>query len=149
SSAANYTNLYHNTINISGTPTGGAYDSYCYYTNLASVHAFTNNIFVNTRSNGGSATGKNVAVGVRNNASNNNNTFTNNDYYAPGTAGYVGNNAGGFYQTLAAWKTKMGAYEIGGMNINPVFTNSVGTTALSYEPSDLTLFGVSGTGVTT
>ena len=130
--------IYHNTVYISGTPVTGANNSYGYYSTGTGI-MLSNNLLVNDRSNGGSSTAKHIALhadassGV---------VSTNNDLYAPNTGGYVGELGTTAYQTLSAWQTVRGAYEVNSLNIDPLFTTEGGTTATNYKTSStVTLSG--------
>ena len=142
---ATSTSSYHNTIYISGSPTSGAFNSYCEFSSgPATIKYYKNNIFVNARSNNG-ATGSHYALYL-----NTTNTGTlgvdGNDYYVSGTGGVLGRYSTDML-TLTDLKTATGQ-DASSVNYNPTFANAAGTNATDYIPSDM-YKGVSGTGVTT
>uniref|UniRef100_UPI001375B5D7 hypothetical protein n=1 Tax=Candidatus Oscillochloris fontis TaxID=2496868 RepID=UPI001375B5D7 len=124
--------LYYNTIYISGVPETGSNKSYCYYSSGTGVQ-LTNNLLVNARSNGGSATGKHIALHADVSSYV---VGSNNDLYAPNTGGYVGELGSTAYQTLSAWQTARGAYEVNSLNVDPSFTTAGGTAATDYKTAD-------------
>lgn len=120
-------NFYHNSVYLSGTQASGpnptaAFDS----TGSGNARTYQNNIFVNTRSNSGSATGKHYAVrysgtdltGL---------TADGNLFLASGTFGVIG-----YYladcSTLASWKAATGQ-DATSLNADPRYLNPTGTAA--------------------
>ncbi len=133
------TNVYNNTVYISGTPTAGSAASYC-LTSLVNTNNrnFRNNIFVNTRSGG---TGKHygsyitVAGGTI--------TSDYNNYYVTGTTGYAG------YYGVDIAKTEkvvVTAQDANSSVASPGITP--GSTPESFKGT-VALTGARGTGITT
>jgi hypothetical protein len=143
-SAGRTTQLYFNTIRIGGASTTGAKGSYALWSqSLLNTRDFRNNIFANARSNSG-GTGSHYAVYL-NYAENTNLTMDNNDYYVSGTGGVLGkyNNA-----NVTTGSVMVTGKDVASFNLNPVFTNATGTTAVDYKPTVTTLIGGAGTGIT-
>ena len=145
-STATSTSSYHNTIYIGGSPTTGAFPSYCEFSSgPATIKYYKNNIFVNARSNNG-ASGSHYALYL-----NSTNTGTlgvdGNDYYVSGAGGILGRYSTD-KTTLLDFKNATGQDEFS-VNVNPSFTNAGGTLATDYITSNSSLVGVTGTGVTT
>ena len=142
--ASNNNNLYFNTVYISGSPTSGALNSYALYSASASnTRNFRNNIFDNARSNSG-ATGKHYAV-FFNYASSSNLTLDFNDYYAPGTGGFLG-----YYNSADVTSLPLvTGIDASSQPFNPLFVSAGGTNSTDYVPLNGTLAGISGTGITT
>lgn len=137
-------NIYHNTVYISGSPATGSFPSYCFQTqNTTSTRNFKNNIFVNARSNSSSASGKHYALYIS--STNGTSTADYNDYLVTGTGGVLG-----YY---AAEKASLpilpSPNDDNSLNVDPSFANAGGTSASDYIPANKTLIGVSSTGVTT
>jgi hypothetical protein len=139
---SNETYLYHNTVDIEGSPTYGSNNTAALYSNgNLNTQNFRNNIFRNARSNNG-ASGKHYAIRLAGNLL----TIDYNDYYITGTGGVLGY-LGSDKTTLAAWKIATGQ-DNNSMNANPVFRNPGSTIASDYKIG-ATLTGVAGTGITT
>lgn len=127
--ASNNNNLYFNTVSISGTPISGSASSYALWSNSSSnVRNFRNNIFLNERSNNGTASGSHYA-GWFNYAVNTNLTLDYNNYYVSGTGGVLGryNNANVTALPLIAAK------DANSLNLDPNFVNSGQTNATNYQ----------------
>jgi hypothetical protein len=133
--AGNNTNLYFNTVSISGALDAGATNvSYAFWSNSnASTRDFRNNIFSNTRS---TASGSNLHFAVGYNYSAVPVTLTSdyNDYYVSGTGTALGMYYATPNTTLDSWKTST-AQDTKSQNFNPSFTNGSSTNALDYFPS--------------
>lgn len=150
-------NIYFNTLHISGSPASGTDKSYCLYSAAsANTRDFRNNIFSNIRPNGGGATGKHFAVYLAY-TDNTGLTMNYNDYFVTNaTYGRIGYHTTGTYNalndqsTLSAWQTATGQ-DANSVIDNPVFANAGGATAVDLIPSltATTLIGVSGTGIIT
>jgi len=123
--------ILHNTVYLSGTPSGTTQNSAAY---LKSVNAGTtdlrDNIFYNARSGG--ATGKHYAVYLPGTT---NLTINANDYVCSGT---LFNFLASDVTSLAAWKTATGQDPIS-LNSTP-FTAPASALAINFRPS-LDLFG--------
>jgi hypothetical protein len=134
--AGRNTNLYFNTVYVYGSPTAGNLISYVLYSANNNTRIYKNNVFYNARSNCGS-TGNHYCIyyGTTPSA-----TSDYNDFYAPGTGGYIGFYNGNYCTTLPAWRTAT-SQEANSLNTNPLFINGYRTAA--------TLNGVDGTGITT
>ncbi len=126
--AANNNNtLYHNSVYIGGAPTAGSLLSYALFSNaLSNTRIFRNNIFVNARANGSSASGKNYAAYFNYTASTNL-TLSNNIYYAPNSGSMLGyyNNAD---VTNAIGLPLITGLDSGSINADPHFTDATATT---------------------
>jgi hypothetical protein len=141
-SSSNNNNIYFNSIYLSGTanstetsPTAALWNA-----NNTSIRNFRNNILMNVRTGG--TTGKHYAIRV---AGTSGLTIDYNDYYFSGTVlGFLG--GPGEKATLALWKTAT-AQDANSVNINPLFFNAGGTSALDYFTSAI-LNGVSLSGIT-
>lgn len=143
--AGKTTQLYFNTVQIGGSLTSGASQSWALWSNgLLNTRDFRNNIFVNARTNSG-ATGKHYAV-YFNYSENSELTLDNNDYYVSGTGGVLGRYAGADVTTGSVVVTGKDAASI---RLNPGFVNATGTTAADFKPTAATLVGATGTGITT
>ena len=144
-SAGKTVNWYFNTVRIGGAPISGTIGSYCFWSQaLSNTRDFRNNIFVNTRSNSG-ATGSHYAA-YFNYSANTNLTLSNNNYYISGTGGILGRYAGANVTTGTVIVT---GKDVGSVSVDPGFANPTGTAAVDFKPSDASLTGVSGTGITT
>ncbi|MEI6576038.1 MAG: hypothetical protein WCO63_07680 [Bacteroidota bacterium] len=147
-------NIYFNTVYLSGSPGSGSLNSYCLYSaSNSSIRNFRNNVFVNARTNNGS-TGKHFAAYL---AFDGNSSFTMdyNDYLASGSGGMLGYHKSGTYSasndisSLSAWKTAT-AQDAHSFNTDPAFTNPTpGNTAADYLPTMPSLIAATGTGITT
>jgi hypothetical protein len=136
---------YFNTVRIGGSPTSGALQSWGFWSQTSTnVRDFRNNIFVNTRSNSGTASGSHYAA-FFNYSVNTNLTFDYNNYFVSGTGGVLGRYAGADKTSLPIVTDKDAA----SMSVNPVFDNPTGTAAIDLKPTATTLVGVAGTGITT
>jgi len=144
SNAVGTNNFYFNTVYIGGSPTSGANKSYCLYSVIyTNIRNFRNNIFVNARSNGGSATGKHYAA-YFNYVVTDLLTLGYNDYFVSGTGGVLG-----YYNATDVTALPLiTGLDASSLAIDPVFSNAGGTTAVSYYTS-ATLPAVTGTGITT
>jgi hypothetical protein len=128
------TNVYQNTVYLSGSPTSGAFNSGCLVSAAtSSVKNYKNNIFVNTRSNNG-ASGSNYAININTGGTHDINF---NNYLVTGIGGVLGRF--GSDKTSLPIITSNDANSI---SINPLFANAGGTTPESYVPSSLSLTGV-------
>ncbi len=123
SGASNY---YFNSIHISGSAVNGASNSYALYSTTTGNRRYTNNIFMNSRSNNGS-TGKHYAIQVAGTSANPPGLICNyNDLFAGGTGGMLGyfNNAD--VADISSWKSATGKD-----------TNSISADAKFVGSSDL------------
>ena len=100
--------FFHNTIYIGGTPTTGAGPSYAFNgTQTVNVRSFRDNIFVNNRTNSGTATGTHYIIKMNGTVVNPTGLTLNNNVYFGAGAVF------GFYNSLdvaniGAWKTAVG-----------------------------------------
>ena len=118
--AGSVTNVYYNTVNISGTLTGASYPSFAMAVSGTNpVVNINNNIFVNTSSNGSSyspyAIG--LAYGTYTNLNSNNNSFYSSGPALAATTTLAG---GGALATLADWQSTTGD-DAASVNVNPSF----------------------------
>ena len=131
------TSGYHNTVYVSGNPSSGAIRSGCLFSGAAAkIRNYKNNIFVNTRSNSGSATGSHYAANVTA-VSTGTISVDGNDYVASGTGGVLG--AYGGDKTSLPIVTSNDANSV---ILDPVFANAGGTTSESYMPYSSSITGV-------
>jgi len=143
--ANNNNNLFFNTVYISGTlPSGSSNKSYCLSSGASTnIRDFRNNIFCNVRSTTGAVTGLHYAVRF-NYAVSTGLTLANNDYYAPGTGGFLG-----YYNAANVTSIPLIAgIDANSLAINPSFAVAGGTSVLNYYPS-ASLPGIAGTGTLT
>jgi len=127
-------NLYHNSIYIGGSNTVGTNSTYCVaiYPSVeistANTRDYRNNIFYNARS----GTGKHYAVSIPPSSAFGSSppglTLNNNDYYAPGTGGVLGNYSNNDVASLAAWQTAVGM-DANSISADPLFRTPNGTSA--------------------
>ncbi len=132
---SSYSNVYFNTIYISGSPTDGGLASYALYSQGNEPKTYNNNVIYNARSNNGT-TGNHYCIYYGSNSA----TSDYNDLYAPGAGGYIGFYNNNYCTTLPAWRTATST-EANSLNINPIFVSGFKTAA--------TLNGAAGTGITT
>ena len=137
------TNVYFNTIYISGNPTVGGLISYALYSSGNDTRTFKNNVLNNARSNNGGV-GNHYCIYYGSTPAA---TSDYNDLYAPGTSGYIGFYNGTYSTTINSWRTATGG-EANTLNINPLFASPGGTNAADYKPW-AALLGAGGTGITT
>ena len=139
-------NWYFNTVQIGGTPTTGLKGSYAFWSQaLSNTRDFRNNIFVNTRSNSGTASGSHYAA-YFNYSANTNLTLDYNDYYVSGTGGVLGRYAG---VNVTTGTVIVSGKDVASVSVNPGFANPTGTAAVDFTPSHNALVGVAGTGIAT
>jgi hypothetical protein len=135
-------NIYFNTVSVYGSPTSGSRNSaafYSYGSYPKNTRNIKNNIFVNARSNSG-ASGTHYAMQY--NSTDNGITAEYNNYYVTGSGGVLGYVAGN--------KTSLpflDGKDAGSLCSNPVFTHAGGNAATDYLPSNASLIGATGTGV--
>jgi hypothetical protein len=124
-----YLDLYFNTVNITGGASAGANNSYALFS-FSSVNtgSINSNIFVNTRSNSGTASGTHYAISVSTAPA----SIDYNDYYVSGTGTVLGRFNGVDQTTLAAWQTAP-PKDAHSLNIDPQFTLAGGTSVLDYK----------------
>lgn len=130
--------FYFNTIYLSGNPTNGAKNSFCYYgLSSSSIAKIQNNILVNARSNNG-ATGTHYAT-YFNYTTSTNLTLDNNLYYTSGLGGILSyfNNINVNSLPLVSGK------DVNSFNQNPLFTNPGSTLVTDYMISNTNLLGTS------
>jgi len=139
-------NMIYNTIYIGGSLVSGTTNkSYCVYSDYDGFgNDIRNNIFSNTRS---TISGTSLHYGLwLNYYTSLGATFkvSNNDYYASGTAGVLGN-----WSALNKTTVPIVTGETNSNAINPTFSNSGGTTNIDYKIATSSLVAVTGTGITT
>lgn len=136
-------NIFHNSVNISGT-VSGVKNSQCIYRTTGSICNFKNNILVNSR-NGGS--GKHYAI--RTNSPLNTLSSNYNDIYAGGGIGNVfGITDGTERLSLADWQTATGS-DSNSVSANPFFISNVNLHIDSTQSSPVSNAGVPIAGITT
>ncbi len=124
-------NIYHNSVRIGGSVASGTANAAAYRREINSMANVKNNIFVNERTNIGTATGTYWAISSNNITSN----FvpSNNIYYVSGTNTVLGttdNLASGNKTTLTAWKGAVAGDA--SINGNPQYNSA---TDLHINPS--------------
>ena len=138
------TNLYFNTVSLSGQSPSGALNSYALYSRYNNfVRDFRNNIFVNERSNTGSATGSHYGAWF-NYSTNNLLTLDYNNYYVSGQGGVLGRYNSANVTSLPIVTDKDGF----SLSVNPLFDNPGGSISANYIPSATILSGIAGTNIT-
>lgn len=138
--------FYHNTVYIGGNASGSTL-TYAFFNNAtggSTTRDLRNNLFINARTSP-SGSGIHYAVRLATMAGV---TINYNDYYAPGTGGTIGRLNATAYNTLDAWRTAT-TQDANSLNIDPLFQNAGGSSPADYYPADISLTGVSGTGVLT
>jgi len=129
--------IYHNTVYLSGTPSGTTQNTYAYYKSVnAGSTDIRNNIFFNARTGG--TTGKHYALSLPGTTTL---TINANDYYCSGT---LYNYLSGDKTTLEAWKTATGQ-DLNSLNTSP-FGLPASASTINFKPT-VDLFGV-GVGTT-
>lgn len=126
-----YLDLYFNTVNITGGASAGANNSYALFSfSSVATGNINSNIFVNTRSNSGTASGSHYAINLAGATAPTSMNY--NNYYVSGTGTVLGRFNGVDQTTLAAWKTAT-ARDGNSLNIDPQFTLAGGTSVLDYK----------------
>ncbi len=140
-------NIYFNTVYLSGSLTSGSMKSACLYNaGASSTRNFRNNIFVNARSNSESGSGTHYAFYAA--AIGGALTCDYNDYFVSGTGGTLGYFGGA--KTVLPIVTGVTGNDAHSKNSYPVFASATpGTTAADYLPTASSLLGVTGTNITT
>lgn len=122
-------NYYFNSVYIGGTITAGATSTYAFNSSITSnTRNFKNNIFVNGRINGGSATAKHYAIRLAGNTVNPAGlSCDNNIILASGVGGVFGYFNSADVANLAAWQTAVGQ-DSHSLNADPKFVDPTNTT---------------------
>ena len=130
--------IIFNTINISGSPTSGSYNSYALYTTgaLGVTRKLKDNLLVNTRTNSGTASGKHYCLYFADIIGTINCNF--NNYYAPNTGGVLG-----YYNSVNKTSLPIVTSDDGkSLNYDPGFqTSKDKTDPRYYEPSQILIRG--------
>jgi len=140
--------MCYNTVSVSGTATTGAAGSFCSSLNTTNTYrTIKDNLFVNSSINT-AATGKHTAFYVKTTAGGTLD-MDYNDYYSTGSGAksIMANNGTTDYSTMAAWRTAT-SKDANSVNVDPVFANASGTTAVSYLTNAL-MAGNPVAGITT
>ncbi|MEI6435493.1 MAG: hypothetical protein WCP32_11655, partial [Bacteroidota bacterium] len=144
-SSTTNTNLYFNTVYISGAPTSGSYQSYALWSyNYGNTRNFRNNVLYNARSNSG-ASGNHYAL-YFSSVGSAGLTEDYNNYYVSGDGGMLGYSSFN-RSTLASLQSATGQ-DVHSLNTNPSFVSAGGINATDYKTNTV-LPAVSGTGITT
>jgi hypothetical protein len=145
------TNMYHNTINITGSsPAGSTTKTYCIYktlqttngsntfNNLNGTRDLRNNQLINSRTiSGGASNTVHYSLQLISNST----TVDYNNHYVSSTG------SGNFravlgstdYMDITSWRTALTtSRENNSLNLDPVFTNSTGTNSWDYAKSTST-----------
>lgn len=126
-----YLDLYFNTVNITGGASAGANNSYALFSfSSVATGNINSNIFVNTRSNSGTASGSHYAINLAGATAPTSMDY--NNYYVSGTGTVLGRFNSVDQTTLAAWKAATGK-DANSLNIDPQFTLAGGTSVLDYK----------------
>lgn len=141
-----YLDLYFNTVNISGGASAGANNSYALFSfSSVATGNINSNIFVNTRSNSGTASGSHYAINLAGATAPTSMNY--NNYYVSGTGTVLGRFNGVDQTTLTAWKAATGR-DANSLNIDPQFNLAGGTSVLHYKVA-ASLTGTAVSGITT
>ena len=141
-----YLELYFNTVNITGSASAGANNSYALFSfSSVATGSINSNIFVNTRSNSGTASGSHYAINLAGATAPTSMNY--NNYYVSGTGTVLGRFNSVDQTTLAAWQTAT-AKDANSLNIDPQFTLAGGTSVLDYKVA-ASLTGTAVSGITT
>ncbi|EJL63670.1 Por secretion system C-terminal sorting domain-containing protein [Flavobacterium sp. CF136] len=141
-----YLDLYFNTVNITGGASAGANNSYALFSfSSVATGSIKSNIFVNTRSNSGTASGAHYAINLAGATAPTSMDY--NNYYVSGTGTVLGRFNGVDQTTLAAWKAAT-LKDANSLNIDPQFTLAGGTSVLDYKVA-ASLTGTAVSGITT
>jgi gliding motility-associated-like protein len=136
-SAGSTNKLYFNTVYIGGSPTAGANNSYALYSAVnTNTRDIRNNIFDNSRSNSGTASGNHYGAYFV--STGGTITCDYNDYFTPGSGGIL-NYYGPPVVTL----------DLNSFTKDPLFPNPGGTTVNDYLGIETSLHGITGTGIGT
>ena len=141
-----YLDLYFNTVNITGGASAGTNPSYALFSfSSVATGSINSNIFTNTRSNSGTASGSHYAINLAGATAPTSMNY--NNYYVSGTGTVLGRFNSVDQTTLAAWKTAT-AKDANSLNIDPQFTLAGGTSVLDYKVA-ASLTGTAVSGITT
>ncbi|MEP6944790.1 MAG: choice-of-anchor Q domain-containing protein, partial [Acidobacteriota bacterium] len=129
-------NFYHNSIYVGGSPTAGAGASIAFNsTQTTAARVFRNNIFVNGRTNTGTATGKNYAIRVGGTTANPAGlTIDNNIYFTSGAGTVFGLFNSIDVADLAAWKIAVGQ-DVNSLSTDPLFVSPTDLHLTSGSPA--------------
>jgi len=128
--ASHHSYIFHNTIQISGNPTGNAH-SYALFSNATTnIRDIRNNVLVNERSTQ-SGSGRNYAVRI---GGTTNLTINRNNYYHSGNNGSVGMNNTTTINTLSAWQAAI-TQDIGSISLDPVWAGTGSVISEHYTPT--------------
>ncbi|MDD2797686.1 MAG: hypothetical protein PHV20_03745 [Bacteroidales bacterium] len=138
------TNLYHNTIYITGTPTTGTLNSFGINSlSTSNTRNINNNIIFNNRVNGG-ATGKNYAINIATYVSGALVCNYNDLYVTTATDNFVGKYTSGKVD-LAAWQGISISPDANSVSVDPLFLSAGGKTAANYLTSNTISASLVGT----
>ena len=141
-----YLELYFNTVNITGGASAGANPSYALFSfSSVATGSIKSNVFVNTRSNSGTASGSHYAINLAGATAPTSMDY--NDYYVLGTGTVLGRFNGVDQTTLTAWKAAT-LKDANSLNIDPQFNLAGGTSVLHYKVA-ASLTGTAVSGITT
>ncbi len=147
SNTSDISNIYFNTINISGSVSEGTNKSYALYS--ASINGnrdYRNNILANTRSTNG---GSNLHYAVYYNyAATTRLTNNYNNYFIAGEGTTLAYYASTNISTLAGIKSAIGQ-DVYSLSKNPVFVVDDGGDAIEYKPSAYNFRALTISGITT
>lgn len=142
--ASGSTQLYFNTIYLSGAPTNGNPSSFALYSNgFGNVRNFRNNILVNARTNNG-ASGNHYALWLNYGVSSNL-TLEYNTYFSNGTGGILARYNAADVNNLPIVPDR----DWTSFQIDPNFTNPSGNTVTDFLPQANQLSGLAIAGITT
>lgn len=137
----NTSNIYFNSVYLSGTVSGATSATACFYnTPSGTTGIYENNIFFNARSGGTS--NKHYAAILAGNTSV---VLNYNDYFVSGSNSVLMKFGGNDETTLAAIKTAT-TKDANSLSVNPLFTNAGSTNPLDYN-TGATLTGLSISGI--
>ena len=134
-----------NTVRLGGTPTSGDRLSAAFWSeSTTGTKDYQNNLLVNNRSNGGSATGSHYAIYL-NYASAGNITLEYNNYFANGTGGVLGY----FNSTNVNTVPLLAEGDYTSFALDPLFANPSGNLSTHFIPGEPLLCGTTISGITT
>jgi hypothetical protein len=117
-------NVYYNTVSITGSSTGAVFGTSAIFASTGTTLNMNNNIFVNNATSNGAG----LTVAYRRSST----TLTSygsgsnrNDFFAP----VIFNDGTNTDLTIGAYQTRVSTRDANSLNVNPVFTSTVGSNA--------------------
>lgn len=144
-------NFYHNSVYVGGSPTSGTISTFAFNSVVTTnTRSFRNNIFVNARSNSGTASGKNYIISVAGTTANPTGlTLNYNVYHNSGTGTIFGVFNTGDVSDITAWRTVVGQ-DANSVSGDPQFISaSASTPDLHIHPTNPTPVEAAGVAIAT